>query len=270
MSDEKLFQLCQRYGAAALEARRKFAGLLPEVYRRRLYERRGFSSIFEFAKKLAGMSEEQVRRVLNLEKKFEDKPTLKRALVFGEVSVNKLARVASIATPENEEELAEKTKVLSNRALEVLVRDEKSVHVHTNPQQSLPDVNLLSHLSPELQKNLIERLKKGINISALLTELLQKHDLELAQEKEKLATETKPTNSRYIKVAVRKHLQKEHGTKCSIRTCTKPSDHVHHTQRFALSRTHDPRYLAPLCRGHHEIAHAIDVRYQTHRMNGNH
>ena len=34
----------------------------------------------------------------------------------GEVSINKLARVVSIATPENEEELAEKVKVLPTSA----------------------------------------------------------------------------------------------------------------------------------------------------------
>lgn len=365
MTDERLFQLCKKYGAAALEARRKFAGLLPEVHRRRLYERKGYASIFEFAAKLSGMSEQQVRRVLNLEQKFQDKPALKRALVFGQVSVHKLARVASIATKENQEELAEKAKLLSQPALETLVRDEKisrengrqngfaepknsdeSVRSHTNLQgfltdvnagggpmngalaansmdaeiqQSLPDVNLLDHLSSELQKNLIERLKKGINIDQLLTELLQKHDLELAQEKEQLAEEicerermrqegnrraaathearrsraecassgategsgaalhkahsapegrsSAPT--RYIPVRIRRLLRKEHGTRCSIRTCAKPAAHIHHTQRFALSHSHDPRYLAPRCREHHQIAHTVDTNYHIMRRKKN-
>ncbi|HLG25330.1 MAG TPA: hypothetical protein VI588_00865, partial [Candidatus Gracilibacteria bacterium] len=66
MSDEKLFRLCKYYGEQARAWRQKFCGLLPEVNRRKLHERKGFGSIFEFAKKLAGLSEEQVRRVLNL------------------------------------------------------------------------------------------------------------------------------------------------------------------------------------------------------------
>ena len=97
MNDQQLFQLCKKYGAQTLEARRKFAGLLPEVYRRNLYEKKGFGSIYHFAAVLAGMSRKQVQRVLQLERKFEDKPILKEALVSGEVSINKLARVASIA-----------------------------------------------------------------------------------------------------------------------------------------------------------------------------
>lgn len=265
MTDEQLFQQCKKYGAAALEARRTFAGLLPEVYRRKLYEKKGFESIFVFAAKLAGMSQEQVQRVLQLERKFENKPTLRQALVSGKVSMNKLAKVASIATPENEEELAQMSQLLSTRALETLVRDEKTVHVNTDLQQSLPNVNLLGHLSPELQKNLIERLEKGIDINDLLTELLQKHDLELAQEKEQLSAEAKPVSSRYISVKVLRQVRKEHGTKCSIRTCERQAEEIHHTQRFSLARTHDPKYLAPLCKNHHQIAHSIDEQYHMKR-----
>jgi len=143
ISDEKLLRLCDQFGKQALLWRRRFIGLLPEVDRRRLYEKRESgsgrcphycladpsgplgASIFEFAAKWAGLSEMQVRRVLHLEKRFEDKPILKNLLEQGRVSVNKLIRVASIATAENEKELAEKIKFLPQKALETLVRDER-------------------------------------------------------------------------------------------------------------------------------------------------
>jgi hypothetical protein len=89
---------------------RKFIGLLPEVYKRKLFEKKGFSSIFEFAAKLCGLSQEQVRLTLNLERRFEEMPTLKSMLENGEASINKLARIVSIATPENERELAANVK----------------------------------------------------------------------------------------------------------------------------------------------------------------
>src|SRR3989338_10710595 len=107
LSDEKLFELCQKFGSQALLWRRKFIGLLPEVYKRRLYKKKGFSSIFEFAAKLAGLSEEQVSRALNIHKKFEKTPALQRIFEDGEVSINKLARVVSVATQENQEFWAE-------------------------------------------------------------------------------------------------------------------------------------------------------------------
>ncbi|MBI5754420.1 hypothetical protein HZA40_04730, partial [Candidatus Peregrinibacteria bacterium] len=61
LTDQNLYELCKTYGTRALEWRRKFIGLLPEVNKRKLYQKKGFGSIFEFAKKLAGLSEEQVR-----------------------------------------------------------------------------------------------------------------------------------------------------------------------------------------------------------------
>ena len=101
MTDEKLYELVKLYGRNALVWRQKFMGLLPEVEKRRLYESKGFGSIFEFAYKLAGLSEQQVRTALNLEKRFESLPALKALLVEGKVSVSKLVRVASIATATN-------------------------------------------------------------------------------------------------------------------------------------------------------------------------
>lgn len=67
--------------------------MLPEVNRRELMARasgkswlqeRGFSSIFEFAAKLVRLNKEQVQRVLQLERKFDDKPVLKESLFEGE------------------------------------------------------------------------------------------------------------------------------------------------------------------------------------------
>src|SRR3989339_886260 len=125
MNDENLYKLCRLYGERARIWRQKFIGLLPEVYKRRLFEKKGFCSIFEFAKKLCGLSEEQVRLVLNLEKRFEKMYVLKGLLVEGKVSVNKLSRIASIAKPENEIFLAGQVQMLSKSAVESLVRDEK-------------------------------------------------------------------------------------------------------------------------------------------------
>lgn len=266
ISDEKLLALCDRFGKRALVWRRKFTGLLPEVNRRRLYERRGCQSIYEFAQKFAGLSKDQVQNVLRLRERFEDKPVLKTLLEEGNVSVNKLARIVSIATPENEEELAEKVKLLPRQALETLVRDErkmknglleplfeeKSLHVQT------------FKLSPEVVEKLNRFQEQGQDVNGILLELLEQREEKIEREKERLAN--KPTRSRTIPTKVRKILQEEHGRKCSIPTCSKPAAEIHHTQRFALSHSHDPHYLAPLCKQHHQIAHTIDQKVMVHRQ----
>ena len=289
-NDQKLYHLCKLYGNQAKKWRYKFMGLLPEVYRRKLYEKKDFASIFEFAKKLAGLSEEQVRTILNLEKKFEDKPILRQLLVEGEVSVNKLVRIQSVATKENQEFWASQVSILPKSALETLVRDEKSAQFREIEipkfenekglqkalfeDKSLPgQIKIASkktepqfQLSSEVNQKLLELEQKGIDGNRLILELLKKQELEISQEKEQVSTQLSQTNSRYISVQIKKLVQKEYGTKCSIKTCQKPAEAIHHAQRFALAHIHDPHYLAPLCKEHHTIAHSIDLNFQRKRV----
>ncbi|MFH0838458.1 MAG: hypothetical protein V1880_04310 [Patescibacteria group bacterium] len=292
LSDKALYKLCKMYGENALHWRRKFTGLLPEVNRRRLYKKKGFHSIFEFAKRLCGLSEEQVRRVLNLDEKFKDKPKLHQALLSGEISANKLARVASIATPADEEFWVKKALQLPNRALETLVRDVKSENGNGlfKPQSEVISVHVHRseelNLAPDVLEELLELQRKGIDVNQVLREFLEERKLEIAREEEELAVETewhavtrqsvvaRPSGvasgapSRYIPVKIRRHLQKQYGSKCSINGCARPAQVIHHTQRFALSGRHNPKYLAPLCREHHAIAHAIDAKVQVKRSSG--
>ncbi|MBI4995108.1 hypothetical protein HZC21_05750 [Candidatus Peregrinibacteria bacterium] len=263
MSDKELYEKCQIYGAAARLWRQRFIGLLPEVNRRRLYEKKGFSSIFEFAAKLCGLSKEQVYLTLNLEKRFEDKPVLKKMLENGEVSINKLTRIASIATPENEQELAEKIKILPKNALETWIRDEKQ---NSSPKPLFGAKDLLGQtlnfeIADDIKEELNKLNSKGIDVNELLREMLKQRREKIAGKKEEIAKTIQPTQSRHIPTKIKKILRKEHGEKCSISTCQKPAEIIHHMQRFSLSQNHDPRFLAPLCKNHHVIAHSVDFKY---------
>jgi uncharacterized OsmC-like protein len=237
-------------------------GLLLEIDRRGIHKKKGFGSIFEFAFKLAGLSEEQVRRVLNLEKRFETLPALQNLLLNGEVSVNKLARVASIANAQNEQELAEAVKTLPKTALETLVRDEKSLSEPKIGEKSVP-----GHTSLQLSDQVASRLQtlqdKGLDINGILTELLDRRDQEIEIEKQELSKE--PAKSRHVPIKIQRLIQKEHGSKCSISTCLKPAQNLHHTQFFSLGHSHDPHFLAPLCKDHHTLAHSINLKMNKRR-----
>lgn len=278
MTDKQLYKKAQFYGKNALLWRQKFIGLLPEVQRRRLYEKKGFGSIFEFAFKLAGLSADQVRLALNLEKRFEDKPVLKKMFENGEVSINKLTRIVSIATSTNETALAEKVKVLPKSALDTLVRDVKAEKKNGLPKplfddKCLPGQDLEQksthantlHLHEEVTKKLLDLQKKGLDANKILLELLDRREQEIAQEKEAISAELPVAQSRYIPMKIQRIVHEEHGSKCSIPTCNKPAEHLHHTQIFALNRQHDPRYLAPLCKEHHLIAQSINLMVREKR-----
>jgi len=270
-NDEKNHHLFKFYGTKCKEYRQKCIGLLPAIYKSGIYKQKGFESIFEYAAKLAGLSNEVVRRVLSLEERFEETPLLKDLLIEGKVSIHKLARVASVATAENQEFLAEQVQILPQKAIETLIRDEKNfvrahkIEIENKIKTTQLPMESALQLSPEIEAKLLDLQKKGIDINKLLLELLEKHELEIAQEKEKIAATQHDRPSRYIPVGVKKILQKEHGTKCSIKACNKPSQEIHHTQRFSLSNMHDPHYMAPLCKEHHTIAHSIDLKVQKYR-----
>lgn len=296
MNDDKLYALCEKYSKFIRYGRQKFIGLLPEVFKSRMYERKGFASIHEFAAKLAYMSREQVDLVLNINRRLEDKPALQSLLLNGEASVNKLARVVSIATKENQETLAAQVKLLPQKALETLVRDEKRAGqaAKTEDQNGvqkplLDDKNLRAQtlksnlkIDLEVLEEINELQEKGIDINKLLKEMLARREENLEERKDAAARKAdlaaakikttleeknvetagnKPKKSRYISVHVKRIIQEEHGDKCSISGCKKDSRQLHHTQRFALSGTHNPRYMAPMCEDHHKIAHSIDIRF---------
>ena len=269
MTDEKLYELARLYGRNALVWRQKFMGLLPEVARRGLYERKGFGSIFEFAYKLAGLSEQQVRTALNLEKRFSGLPALRSLLVEGKVSINKLVRVASIATVENEGKLKEALQLLPQKVLETFVRDERCENENGLGEPLFGAKSLRAHdlkLSGEVTEKLLGLQEKGLDLNSLLLEFLQKREEEIAQEKVEICETLEVAKSRPVPARTQKVLAREHGKKCSIATCKKPAQELHHTQTFALSKRHDPRYLAPLCREHHVIAHTINLRARERRM----
>ncbi len=318
ITDSELYELCKKFGKQALEARRRFAGLLPEVFKRHLYEKKGFSSIYEFSAKLAGMSHDQVDLVLRLERKFEDKPILQKALTDGEISANKLVRIASIATAENQEEIFEKAKILSNRALEVFVRDvrnwrrdgdgdlslnenssgngneNENVSKNQNLSGSLKPIfgqkmhvqtlNLngsMLNLDEDIEKELFEMQEKGIDINEFLRNALKKRKKEIEDEKIKIAEEQEQkiikkkniaavmgafwAKENFVRtkipIKIQKIIHEEHGTKCSVPGCTRLAKTLHHTGRFALTKSHNPYFIAPLCEEHHEIAHKIDLKF---------
>lgn len=278
-TDQQIYDQFCHFGQLTLTARNKCIGLLPDIHKRAIYRQKGFNSIYEFAAKIAGLSQAQVSRALNLEPRLLDKPALHQAFVSGEVSLNKLVKVVSISTVENQSEIANIIKKLSVRAVETLVRDEKLAQENKllqltktpgpQPAKQLATPSIFESvhttslkLSTEVEAELFELQQKGIDLDALLKTFLQERREKIAKEKELLAKEQQQkATSRHIPIKIRRVISQEHGTKCAVPTCKKPSKNLHHTDRFALTYSHNPHFIAPLCPEHHQIAHVIDSKF---------
>lgn len=138
LSDKDLYHLCQLYGGNAKTWLRKFAGLLPEVYKRSLHLRRNCGSIQEFAKKLSGMNERTTDKILSLHRRLANMPHLLALFESGEQGWSKLEKVAFIATLETEKDLAEKVKGLPKAALEIYIQSQREKLTNTNPEIFTP------------------------------------------------------------------------------------------------------------------------------------
>lgn len=283
LSDKELYVECKKWGSAALKARWRFEGLLSEVNRRRLYEKKGFDTIYDFARILAGVSRNQVNRVLQLDRKFEDKPALREVLIEGKVSVNKLARVASIATEENQIELLEKVQKLSKAAVDVYVKERRNIEPdglfktdEPVPGHSIDEPNydfeIINAMSPELKKSLKELIDQGHNVNKILLGLLAERARKIEEEMEEVSCEVRreeeeePKNGRYVKVKIKRILREKYGSKCGQKGCENLAVNIHHEKLFAKNHTNDPRWLRPLCKSHHEIVHQYDWQVQKFRQ----
>ena len=245
MTDKELLDLCQKFGGEARKWSRKFAALLPEVNRRGLWKKK-FHSIHEFAAQIGGLSGGVVDKVLNLDKKLEDKPLLKEQIA--EEGWAKVEVAARIQIPE--EEVVKMVKALPKSTLQTFAREVDGNEESTKARAGgeWPKLNFTVKPETELrlrkfQQKLEKERKQTVSLGETLEELLK-----LTPE------DNQPGGSSKIPVKQRRELKQQHNGKCAIPTCKNPAQEFHHTKRFAKTGTHE--HIVPLCHEHHQLAHA--------------
>lgn len=280
LSDKDLYTRCKEYGLNARVWRRRFAGLLPEVLRRELHRRRGYASVYEFAFKLAGMSNASVDKILHLAEKLEDKPVLREQLVSGEQGWSKIEKVAYIATPETDKEWAERVEKMSAYSLGALVEIERADFTKNENGAQFTDVGEQGHkfrpeqwgsmsfpVSPEIEKELrmmkyqLEK-EQGLTLTynEVMQVLLKGGGVQEAQVvitvcPECAARKAAEVKGRAIPVGVRRVLQAKYHGYCAFPTCALPASSLHHTKRYSLEHGHDAASIVPLCKFHERLVH---------------
>jgi len=272
----------KEYGANVKKWMRKCALLLPKIKKTGVWRDMGFSSIFEYAAKLAGMSKYQVETALWVVSKIEDKPKI--MAIVAERGLNIVRPVANLVTKETEEFWSKKIQAMSKGTLEKYAKayrkgtvvsgyaDGENFDCETNLDGKLSN-NKNSCADAEncrCEKNLIDTNSVELNIQ-LPTELVDKlmtlkgngdwKDLiEKMMEtyKKKLETE-KPdaveAKSRHIPNKIRAYVLNKAHHKCVFPGCFSKYAILHHVERFALKRMHDPDTIVPLCTAHERLAH---------------
>lgn len=255
------------YGKNAKEWTRKCVLLLPEIEKYSIWQKKGFGSIYEYAAKLAGMNKAKVDDALRILNKLENRPKLRA--VAETKGLGAVRPVITIATKEDDAFWANKAENMSKNTLETYVKEfkrefrprtefkigESNEHLvkgvkSASRQNEERAVKLTMDLAPKTAEEL-KKLKGKGDWNTLMQELLELRKKKLTIEE----PEPVKTAKRYIPARIKKHVLKKTNGSCAYPGCCKTSQILHHTQRFALQKVHDPAKLKPLCKGHEAIAH---------------
>lgn len=275
LSDRDLYERCQEYGGNAKEWLRRFAGLLPEVYKRRLYKKHGFVSIHEFAKKLGGMNERTVDKVINLAHRLEGLPMLRALLESGEVGWSKVEVVVAVAQPENQATWVKNLKELTKNNLVKAVkqaREDFKLSAGGHGENKITILQDWGHLgfpiSPHIEqkfrsyKHQCEK-KKGCRLSwnqvleiILKGEPLHKEVVEVVVCPDCAKRKGLNAQSRAVPVAVERLVLARYKGKCGFPGCKMPYQELHHIVPYEIVQNHDPDNLVTLCKDHHSLLHA--------------
>jgi hypothetical protein len=286
LSDDQLFTLCKNYGKNALLWKRKFIALLPEVYKRRLYRKKQFGSIFEFAAKLGGVSKNTVREVLRIDEKLKDMPILKEKIA--EIGLNKIRIVANIVTKETEDQWAKKAITMTKSALETHVRDLQESH----PGMSLPLIQQKTLFCNEAEEAGISEKASMANTETQNSFLCEraggdehaegsetKSLKEFSETFETFSVKLSPRIIQKLKVlkanmklgtcwndvfenlisqttfkkSRARNLKIKAKAICEVPACKNPATIIHHLDRYSITKNHNR--LISVCKQHHELLH---------------
>ncbi len=222
-----------RYGKNAREWMNKCVLMLPEIDKNRIWKKRGFGSIYEYAGKIAGMSRHKVDDSLRIIRKIEDKPALMKVAKMK--GINSVRPVATIASKETDSFWAKKAEEMSKHTLATFVRGRKT--------ESRPGTKILVELDKEIV-DALEKIKGDGDLNDAIKKLLGR---------EKPATVK--TNSRAVPAKIKRYIKERSGGLCEHPNCKKAGEHIHHTEPFAIKKEHNPDKLLHLCKAHHTIIH---------------
>lgn len=273
MTDKELYEKCIEAGKSARKWKNEFVAMLPEISKRGLHKKHGFATIVEFAAKVGGVGKSTVKAIFQLEKHIEDKPVLKE--LIPEVGVAKIRVIATIATKENQKDLAKKVKNMSKAALEMYAREKRKLAKYEESNEN----NFFEEIPGCVRKNVSFGLDEEVEFALrkfkndmggekiewndVIKVLLEKAAGKMA-EKDKVKkkvnvsvnvneNENENENGKKITRHVPASIKQTLPVQCQFPGCCKPAQLIHHPHRFALNPNHNN--LKPLCKAHHELVH---------------
>ncbi|MBL4694617.1 hypothetical protein JKY72_04580 [Candidatus Gracilibacteria bacterium] len=235
MDIDQLHNQFVEYGEKARLWRRKCELLLVKIDKYYVWRKKGFSSIYEYTAKLAGMNRDQTYEALRVSRKLEDKPLLRK--VAEEKGINRVKPVLSLVEKFGEKFIAEKARTMSKNELELFAKGMRGDGVKKRVVTMVLDADVAKAL---------EQVGGG-DWNALMKEFLAMRN--------NAKPEVRKDSSRHIPADIIRYVRNRAAGSCEFNGCCRKIDELHHADRFASNHTHDPDRIFALCKGHHDLAH---------------
>lgn len=247
-----------RLGREKNKIQYKLLQILPEIFKTEIYKK--YTKTIEgYAWRFAQIPYSVTQKTLKLEKHLENKPFLKAAV--SQVGIHKVALLASVATIENEEALADKVKNMSKPALQEL---SKELRNNTSAQCRAVPTTIKIELDEEMTFLFLKLKKKyGGNNQEVMKKILTEATKQPIQKPSPgmRITKAPAAATRYVSKQIREEALTKSHHRCSYTNCNNPPTVFHHPDRFAKVKNH--KNIKPLCSAHHEFMHNGIVQNET-------
>jgi len=179
-----LHQEFQAYGKNAKHWIRKCQLLLPKIRDEEVWKKKGFSSIYEYAAKLAGMSHNSVNEALRVLDKIEDKPLIREKVE--KYGVNRVAPVVRMVTKETQEFWANKVEKMSLHTLKTYVREHKLKYGLVDQGQRIEDREGCMSNDVKVMQGKVSTSEKSQPSTSPKISMYMKLDVEVIEQLKKL------------------------------------------------------------------------------------
>ena len=247
-----------------------------EVDVNRVYELFRLTSTYSYCTQRLGLSEGAAYYFITVARKTREVPELALAIEQGELTVSKAARVASVLTPENQEELIAKAATLTKNEIEKEVA--KIAPEKAKRAQMKPVGENRERLTVELSDVCVAKLKRVRELESQRTSRAAKIDESLeraldaylerndpVKKAERSALkESKAKASRKLDARTKHQVMQRDrgecqeiigGEKCRSQRWVD----VHHITHVQDGGTNDLENLVTLCRCHHRQRHRAEA-----------
>jgi len=142
---------------------------------------------------------------------------------------------------------------LNNETLKVFKRLKKKLNINTNNESSLEII--LQKMEETLEENeILKKTTRDLNMRTSSKTALKQKEAKKEKNEDVLKNIKTKASSRYIPEQIKNQIIKRSKGTCEYPNCTNTKDVLHHTDRFAKSKSHEN--LVALCNTHHEIIHS--------------